>query len=129
MFEAGYSYFAPQPSRYPCRVRSRPHCLSKLFAHPLVRALAQLHVRPSVEYLPLLRALDLKVPTAESLSGGPWPDVLGAADGTGGRSLRWSMLCEVSSGTAPRASGTPLQGETVVGFSIVVTASMDLHTL
>ena len=74
-------------------------------------------------------ALDLKVPTAESLLGGPWPDVLGAADGSGGRLLRRSMLCEVSSGTAPRASGTPLQGETVVGFSIVVTASLDLHTL
>ena len=74
-------------------------------------------------------ALDLKVPTAETLSGGPWPDVLSTANGFGGSLLRRSMLCEVSSGTAPRASGTPLQGETVVGFSILVTASMDLHTL
>ena len=56
-FEAGYGHFAPEPSRHPCRVRSRPHRLSKLFAHPLVRALAHVPVCPSVQYLPLLRVL------------------------------------------------------------------------
>ena len=57
MFEAGYSHFAPQPSLHPPRVRSRPHRFSKLFAHPLVRALTHVPVRPSVRYLPLLCVL------------------------------------------------------------------------
>ena len=57
VFEAGYGHFAPQPSRHPCRVRSRPHRLSKLLAHPLMCALAYVPVCPSVHYLPLLRVL------------------------------------------------------------------------
>ena len=113
---------SPASNEY--RVASRPVFLQSCTSWPSSRtpSLKEMHGGCPA-------ALDLKVPTAETLSGGPWPDVLVTANGFGGSLLRRSMLCEVSSGTAPRASGTPLQGVTVVGFSIVVTASMDLHTL
>ena len=57
VLEACYSHFAPQPSLHPCRVRSRFRRLSILLAHPLVRALAHVPIRPSVHYLPLLCVL------------------------------------------------------------------------